>query len=437
MRIRSIPTLTIIGVVLVAGVTVLHYLCWYFSPFDFNHPIGPVWLSIIIFQSILISTIVLCGSPAIKRYGNSTFDWQTELSALPIERLLCISFVGIVIHLLAKAQFIHMTPRECITIIRELWINHDRSHDPVWIRISSILGHVGSQFAIPGAMLAGFQITYGRRSWRRWLILVGFVGIIVVYAGSIMSRSTVMSALTLIFLGITLGLSEANTTFLSRVRRGGSVLATVLIIAILFNLVVFNSKISCGPKNEAKYVNDNLVNTGLKAKIGNSKKIRSYNLRMAPTLIYANHGLANFAIIHDTQRRGSPLLLGFVEDYLQRINIGSVKEKKIRVHSRGGATLPGAAYHDYGYPGLVCTALVVGLSWSVGSALLSRGGRWGFVGLTFLAGTALTIALSMLFVAPATMSFPFIIFAFLASILCIIPKPNRKCQTRSRKGSQS
>ncbi len=411
-----------LGVLLVAGVTVVHLLSWWIAPFRSVHPEVPVWLAILLFQGGLAATIVLAARLATRIAGDSHGNWQNGLAALPIHRLFWIALGGLVFHLLAKAGLISSTPYECPTVLRDMWIHHDRSKDPLWLRASSMLGHVGSQFAMPGALLAGFQITFGRRGWRQWGTFVGCVAVIVLYSAVILSRSTMLTAMIIIGLGVALGLCAAGTAFWSRLSAGGLALGIVFTVAVLFNLTIFKGKIECGMVTDSVYVKTNLVGTDVEVTGDHLSGGRFATLRVLPTLQYLNHALWNFAIILNTDRRGSPLLLGFVDDYLRRIGIGDAAEYKLRIHSLGGATLPGAAYHDYGYLGLLGTAVVVGMCWVLGAVLLSRGRRWGLLGLTCLVAAGLTIALSGLFVGPATMSFPFVMFAFLACVGGILPQ---------------
>lgn len=434
---KFIHSLMRLGVFLVAGVTLAHLLFWWLAPFRSAHPEGPVWFAILLFRGTLAATIVLATRPAVRLVGDSQCDWQIGLAALPIHRLFWIALVGLVFHLLAKATLIYSTPTECLTLLRVLWISHDRSQDPLWLRASSMLGHVGSQFAMPGALLAAFQITFGRRDWREWSIFAGCVAVIIFYAAAIVSRSTILTALIIVGFGVGLGLCAAGAMFWSRLRAGGLALGVFFSLAVLFNLLIFKDKIDCGPATETQYVQSNLAGAEMTRNFLTSDPLIGelyVKLRVLPSLQYLNHALWNFAIIHDTDRRGSPLLLGFVDDYLQRLGMGGAAEDKIRIHSLGGATLPGAAYHDHGYLGLLGTAIVLGLCWALGVALLSQGRRLSLLGLTCLVGTCLTIALSILFVGPATMSFPFIIFAFLACVLGILPALDNKRSALDRKG---
>lgn len=411
---KSIHPLKRLGVLFVAGVTVAHLLFWWLAPFRSAHPEGPVWLAILLFEGILAATILLAAGPAVRIAGNSHGDWQAGLAVLQIHRLFWIALGGLIFHLLAKAALINSVPFECPTILRDAWIRHDRSQDPLWLRASSMLGHVGSQFAMPGALLAAFQITIGRSGWRQWGTFAGCVAVVIIYAGAIMSRSTILTALLIVGLGVALGLCVAGAAFWLRLRTGGLALAVFFAVAVLFNLAIFKGKIECGTVTDTRYVLTNLVGSDAELTSDRFTGEPYVTLRVLPTLQYLNHAIWNFAIIHDTTERGNPLLLGFVGDYLQRIGVGGAPRDKNRVHSLGGATLPGSAYHDYGYPGLLGAAIMVGACWVLGAALLLRGGRWSLFGLTCLVAAGLTIALSILFVGPATMSFPFLIFAFLA-----------------------
>jgi hypothetical protein len=424
MHCKNLHPLMRLGVLLIAGVTAAHLLFWSIAPFRSAHPEGPVWLAILLFEGVLAATIVLAARPTARIAGDRHGDWQSDLAALPIHRLFWIALGGLVFHLLAKSELINSVTFECPTLLREAWIRHDRSQDPLWLRASSMLGHVGSQFAMPGLLFSAFQITYGRRGWAQWSIFSGCAGVIIFYSAAIMSRSTMLTALLITGLGVALGLCMAGSSLWSRLRNGGLALALFLGAAMLFNLAIFNSKVECGERTDIRYVQANLVGTdvGLTSNRFSGKLWDS--LRVLPSVQYLNHALWNFAIIHDTEARGSPLLLSFVNEYLARIGIGRPGEVKTRVHSLGGSTLPGAAYHDHGYPGLLAAALGVGACWALGAAMLMRGRSWRLLGIACLVAAGLTIALSLLFVGPATMSFPFVIFAFLVCALGVLPAPD-------------
>ncbi|NBY13412.1 MAG: hypothetical protein EBQ76_01390 [Betaproteobacteria bacterium] len=401
-----------LGVLMVAVVTGAHIVARLLAPFESIHPEWPVWLDILLFNGLLVTAIVLGARPAVRLAGRHPEDWQAALSATPTAWLLGISLSGLVFHGIAKASLVTSIPLDCLGMLRGAWIHHDRSADPLWIRISSMLGHIGSHFAMPGLLLSAFQITHRVRS-RPWLAYAGFAGVVIVYAAAIVSRSTVLSALVITALGVMLGIAGKGGG-LRRLHRGALAMALFLGLALAFNYLVFKAKIDCGNhQTETRYVESNLVGTDVKltsdSLVGKSFLTHS----VLPTLQYLNHAIWNYSIILDTDRRGSSLLFGFVGDYLQRLGLAPPGAPKTRVHSLGGATLPGAAFHDYGIAGLAATAVAVGAWWVLGAALLVRGRRWRYVGLACLVGAGLSIAMNLLFVAPATMSFPFTLFAFL------------------------
>lgn len=397
---------------MVAAVTGVHILARLLAPFESIHPERPVWLGILLFQGLLVTAIVLGARPAARLAGRHPEDWQAALAATPTGWLLGISLCGLVFHGIAKASFVSSVPLDCLTMLRGAWIQHDRSADPLWMRISSMLGHIGSQFAMPGLLLSAFQITRGVRR-RPWLAYAGFTGVVIVYAAAIVSRSTVLNALVITALGVMLGIAGNKGGGLRRLHSGALALALFMALALAFNSLVFKGKIDCGTRTVTRYVETNLVGTDVKLTRDSFFSESFSTLGVLPTLQYLNHAIWNYAIILDTDRRGSLLLFGFVGDYLQRLGLAPPSAPKTRVHSLGGATLPGAAFHDYGIFGLAATALAVGAWWVFGAALLVRGRRWRYVGLACLVGAGLTIAMDLLFVAPSTMSFPFTLFAFL------------------------
>jgi len=128
--------------------------------------------------------------------------------------------------------------------------------------------------------------------------------------------------------------------------------------------------------------------------------------------LYLSHGLFNFELVANTDRRGEALLLSFARSWLQRLRLwnasGSAAE---RVHGRGGMGLVGAAYHDHGWKGVLGLAAGMALSLSLVGVLLRSSPRLAVLGLLGYLALGLTVLFQFMFVAPATLAFPFVMLS--------------------------
>ncbi|WP_126463541.1 hypothetical protein [Sulfuritortus calidifontis] len=414
---RRLFPLIMLGILLVLAVTALHALAWWLAPFHSAHPEAPAWYGILLFQGTLIGSIWLGFLLVSKRQQPYAFDYAETFRKMPCHWILAISVSGLVFHLIAKASLFESISLSCFTQLRSAWMAHDRSTDPTWLRMFSMLGYVGAHFTMPGLLICALKITLGRQYWKTWLSFIGLTMVITIFAGVIVSRTIMVTALTMVCFGVLLALFGKAKLDARRLRTGMLSVVFFMAVVAIFNHQIFKSKIACSATTTEQYVMANLADTGVTISgIREDGRVApSFGLHSSilPTLHYLNHGIWNYAMILDTRQRGAPVLLAFMSAYLSRLGLMSNPEgNTTRIYSQGGATLPGASYHDFGYPGLLVVAVFTAAMWVAGVYLLLRGGASSLFGLTLVVGAGLTIVLSLLFVAPATISYPFTIFAF-------------------------
>lgn len=373
---KRLPVLGQLGIMMVLAVTAFHGLARWVTPFDSIHPEAPVWLSILLFQSVLIGVIWLGTLLISDQLRRSHFSFAANLERFPCGMLLVISVVGLTFHLVAKAWFFHEILSDCPTELRSIWMSHDRSADPIWLRVSSMLGYFGAHFAMPGLLICSWRIARGLRGRGTWLNFGALAVVIVVFAGVIVSRMVILTALVMVVLGALLAVFDAKKLVAKPLLRGMLPVLFFMALAGLFNHQVFKTKVECGERLSGQYLLANLQGSDVVVRGG----VRESNLAASiyPTLHYLNHAVWNYAMILDSDQRGAPVLTVFVRVYLHRMGIGSnPSEDGTRVYSRGGLTLPGAAYHDFGYPGLLAVAVITAAAWVIGAYLLMLGGVWG------------------------------------------------------------
>lgn len=398
---------------MVVAVTALHGFARWVTPLDSLHPETPVWLSVLLFQAVLIAAIWLGSLFIPNRPQLNGLDFSTALEQIPLGMLLVISALGLVLHLVGKAWLLHAILSDCPTELRSIWMSHDRSLDPVWMRASSMLGYLGAHFAMPGLLICSWRIARSPQARGTWFSFGVFAVVILIFAGVIVSRMVILTALVIVGLGVLLAVFDTKGLAPKYLLRGTLPVLVFLALAVFFNHQVFKTKIECGTNSSGRYVSTNLDGTDVVVREAWSEGRLATSIY--PTLHYLNHAVWNYAMVMNSERRGAPVLMAFAHAYLHRIGLKlNSSEAGPRVHSRGGVTLPGAAYHDFGYLGLMAVAVFTAALWIVGAYLLMLGGARGLFGLAMIVAAGLNIALSLLFVAPATISYPFTVFAFLA-----------------------
>jgi len=428
---------------LTLGITLLHAMAYVLSPYKSIYSGSTTWLIILLFQVLAVGTMWF----GIRWFAGTTvhlkeYDFFEGFGhAKLLLTLLGISLIGIVLHLLAKYHLLSHTHLGCWGELRGLWLESDSADQPLRQRLSSMGGYILSGFHFPGLFISTAAISAGRRPFYYAIFLVAFTLITIVFAGAIVSRSTLLYALIVAYLGAGYGWALAESRAWGTVLRAGIAVGSIIVIALLFNHVVFSAKIDCGSGSAARYVEDNaktmpvrdslqdekrdagsLINISLDQIFRPVSKVISEKCTSCiPTLLYLNHGIWNVEMVTSQDKRGDPVLFTFARYWAYRLGlVSSPPAAGCRVYSAGGVTLPGAAYHDFGWKGVVGAGIALGALLALSIVLICRGGLLLWLGFTTLVAAGAMEALSLLFVAPATLAFPFAIFAFLATALLAV-----------------
>jgi hypothetical protein len=135
-------------------------------------------------------------------------------------------------------------------------------------------------------------------------------------------------------------------------------------------------------------------------------------------LIYLNHGLWNYEWIAQTEARGDSVLLAPIAGWLVRLGVLEPHAGLAsRAHGAGGLTLPGAAYHDLGPLGVILVGLALALMARTAGALMTSAPVRSALGVILFVTAFLTVCHSLMFLGWAVMSFPFVMFALVATFL--------------------
>jgi hypothetical protein len=400
------------------AVTISHVLSYILSPYEIENPGGFVWLWILLFQFLLTATAWF-GCRTILRPLTASKDlsqYEALVHCSTFRNLLVVSSIGVTLHLIAKWPLIEQIEPGCFGQLRGLWLAVDHSTQPLWQRVTSMGGHVLANFYLPGIFMGAFAITSGLSFRRGVVFLACFLTIGVAYALAIVSRSAVLTMLVVSLLSVGLALTVLESGFQRALFRGFSLLSAVLVIALAFNYLVFSSKIECGVSSVEEYSESNAASMSIRKKQAFLLGDFDFSCDVCrPTSLYLNHGVWNFQMIAASKERGDPVLQRYLMGYLARLGMASRPNGSTRVYGAGGTTLPGAAFHDYGNVGIVMTALFLALMFVFSVALIRHGGQFLWLGVALFVAVGVSEAMSLLFFAPATLSFPFLVIAFLTT----------------------
>lgn len=366
--------------------------------------------------------------------------------------LLAIALVGVACHVIAKAYLFDPEVVDCIADFRTAWLGSAGRELPLAIERASMLGHLLSGFGFAGAFIASYGLV--ARRGRPSVVTIGFVVALLcvtTYAIMILSRSAMLTLAILVFLGAATGLATTADRLRTATVRMAVVLSLTGVLALGFAFQVFNSKLYCttGVEHTESRPRDATDSRPRDGGSVESSRVRGYmhgfldELPMKrresgarllaylrhdvgeicpvcqPVFLYLNHGLWNYERIMDTSRRGSPEVLEFLYYWLHRLGVSVEWGKQTRVYGNGGATLMGAAYHDYGWFGLLGVAVLHGALAVLFIQLMVRRGLAGVFGVTGYAANGITLGMSLIFVAPETVAFPFVAFGLFLSLLIV------------------
>ena len=333
-----------------------------------------------------------------------------------------VSSVGVALHWHAKWGLLGGEPFGGWNHLRNAWI-HQPPVLPPWRRIESVAGHLLSSAGQAGLFFSAEALF--RRGGRRALgYFLAFAALVFLYALAMVSRSALMADLILVFLAWSLARRRRSGTV--AFRRGAGAALVLAGLSLVFVRWFLHDVISYSPATGTERVASDarsleIYENGFADELPVVRDpapdaLRAGVRRAWPSanviLLYLNHGLFNFAEVLGTDRRGPPVVFGFVRHWKSLLFLAprSTGTPPVRPYGRGGLTLPGAAYHDFGVGGVVAAALILGSALALAEGLLRRGGVFTGPGLILFVASGLTTGVSGIFVGPSVAVFPVVLF---------------------------
>jgi len=396
---------------LIVGVLVVHTVALRYSVLEGRYDTVDAFYYFSMFYGIFLFVLAL-GVVVMSRNKRSidvTPILRTLSTSTFLTDLATIAGVGLVFHIVAKSYVYSIADVTSFSEFREAWMYGDRSQYPLYVRLSSVAGHLLSSFIFPGIFLSSLIFQYSSKlgySVARYLVI--FMMMLVVYAFGMYSKSTILSGLLLMLLGYILSLAAC---FRGHYKRRRIFLPFVIALVVTVIVFVFATEKADTQKESVQYLQGYMDELPIKLKtdVGSKEEVIKC-MSCQHIALYLNHGIWNFAqVLHDG-RRGGKVLFRFIHNWIGRFGIVNTASV-VRVYGRGGVTLVGAAFHDYGFLGVVALSVVMAVVLLAGIWLMTKGGFYLFAGLLIYMATGFTIAYSLLFVGPAIMSFPFIMFS--------------------------
>lgn len=439
MRWRGCAQSLVVVGFLVIGITAFHALAYWAAPYGPVNGETTAWAVIVLYQGAVLATSAIFAPFGVRRIGTSGISREQLLGGAVRETcgvLAAITALGLALHYIGKSPLLAEAKGGSLEEVREIFLRYPREKLSAVERMASKAGHLLSNFYAPGLIVASVAVVSRGWSGRGVACLIVFVSAAVGYAFPMVSRSVLLTALWIVLcasVGTALTVGARG-----RWRRSLGVTGVVAVVVIALSAVVFIRKIErVGPALVEDNVADFLPIRQAQSEEGEGEDVWRRSGDVAPTrvdramlwegcavcaliLTYVNHGIWNLASVVSTEERGRPVLFAFVRYWGDRLGVwrsqGERREKAKRVYGPGGLTLPGAAYHDFGWPGVVLTGVAVGALLGVGMGLM-RSSAWWPEGVAIFVLGGIVEGESLLFVAPGTLSFPFVAVATLAWLL--------------------
>lgn len=356
-----------------------------------------------------------------------------------LKGLFLVSLVGVLLHWDAKWRCLNGESFTTWARLRDVWI-HPSVVLPWWHRLESVLGHLMSSAAHAGLFYSAWIWTSRGPQRGAAAGLLGFSVLALLYALAIVSRSFMLVDLIVLAAGVSIAYVGKELPWRLFLVRGATVVGTFGLVTVLLVLFLFGQAAS-GQRTSSEapsasyreYENgffDEIPVSRLESPGAVRWAVRRWTPRANSVMLYLNHGVFNFAYVLSLRDRGPGQLFACLQHWarLLRINPGPEPGEKPRVFGRGGLTLSGAAFHDFGWAGVFLAALGQGTLYVLALILLSGSGFKSVVGWTLFVGSTLTTGLSGMFVAASLAPFPFVLFAIFtaggASVICAGSKPS-------------
>lgn len=414
-----------------------HALSYKFSDIGSSNPYPGVWFLLVSYHVLVLLPVYLWARYMGPRNKDSIHRLMEASWSLMLP-LTVISIVGLTAHWYAKLSLLPETGYECLSLVRTNWLNHDRELLSTPVRVASMFGHSLSSFIFPGLFISAYHSVLKKRA----LFFLGFFALAgVAYALPIVSRTILLSLVIMGFMGGVLAIYSSQTRVFQKALRFGLIIGGIVLAAFLLSKAVFDNTLACGGGN-GQIQNVSITRASVvKYEKGfldelpvqhlAPEKAQEKVLNACPScnmvFLYLNHGIFNFESILASEQRGTPVMLASVRYWLTRLGFDLAEEPPVRVYGRGGLTLPGAAWHDWGPMGMIVVALLHGGIAVISAFLFTRGLLSAAFGLVLFVIPGLLSAFSLLFPATSTIGFPFIVFSmFVTSLMALAVAVKRR-----------
>lgn len=407
-----------------------HALSYKFSDMGPSNPYPGVWFLLVSYHVLILLPVYFWARYMEPRNKDSIHRLMEAAWSL-MWPLIAISIVGLAAHWYAKLNLLPETGYECLSQVRNGWLNHDRELLSTPVRVASMFGYLLSSFIFPGLFISAYYSVLKKRA----LFFLGFFALAgVAYALPIVSRTILLSLVIMGFMGGALAIYSSQTGIFQKALRFGLTMGGIVLAAFLSSKAVFDNTLACkaGGNERAsvmKYENGFLDELPVQRLA--PEKLREKVLNACPScnmvFLYLNHGIFNFESVLSNEQSGTPVMLAPVRYWLTRIGFDLAQENPTRVYGRGGLTLPGAAWHDWGPLGMIVVALLHGGIAVISAFLFSRGLLSAAFGFVLFVIPGLLSAFSLLFPATSTIGFPFIVFSmFVTSLMALAVAAKRR-----------
>lgn len=435
-------------------VTALHGFSYLLSSYTASTPNVKTWWLLLGYQGAVAAFLV---GAAYFKYRLS--GKNTDISASCIARvigdfggflpsLLILCCVGLLFHAYSKLALVNFHISNCIGELRNAWITTPHDQIPTYRRITSVIGHLLASLAYAGLFFSVYRFSIGVRKIASFAFASVFFLAGGVYAFFMGSQNAALALLVVTILAI--GLGAISAPFSWRGSIGWlAIIAWFTLLAAFFSLFVFGNRVECGGASatletyrqyeEAFF--DEIPMRRKETVTEVSAQVRQACKACNAIFIYLNHGIYNFEhIVAQENLRGDPVFFAFFRGVAKRFGFPMEENpSKTRVYGLGGATLPGSAYHDFGFTGMVIVGVVQALLAILAGGLLRSGSLlWEGAGLVLYVVVGYVAALSMMFVGFNVISFPFITISMIFAMAGLIAwaKHSSNVRIRNRSGSE-
>jgi hypothetical protein len=406
-------------------VTVFHGFSYWLSSYTASATAVKAWWIILGYQGAVVAILTVSAYACYLR-SNKNVEMSARSITGAVENcrkllpvLLVFCCAGLVLHAYSKLALVNFHLSNCIGELRNAWITTPHDQIPIFRRVTSILGHLLSSLTYVGLFFSIYQYSIGMRKTASIIFACIFFLVGTGYAFFIGSQNVVLAHLVIIALAIGLGATSAPV-FWQGWGRSLAVFICFAMLAGFFSASVFNNRVQCGGNVVAttetfQYYEENFSDELPMKKKERASGITSLVRQACNTcnaiFIYLNHGIYNFQyIVAQGDLRGDPVFFNFFRGIAKRLGFPIQENaKKLRVYGLGGATLPGSAYHDFGFGGLIYLGIAHVLMAIMASRLLRSGSiQWEGVGFVLFIIVGFVTALSLMFVGFNVIAFPFV-----------------------------